>query len=91
MSEVTAELDAMQEECLRLRTMLEENLKNNQNKEKDDEIELLKNEIKLKDDENRQMRSDNTTMAQAWKDKDNHIKTQAKHYGDLKQRFEKQK
>ena len=55
----------MQDECIRLRALLEENLKNNQNKEKDEEIDSLSNELKLKDDEIRQMRDDNTTMAQA--------------------------
>lgn len=81
----------MQNECIRLRDLLEESLKNNQNKEKEEEIEQLRNELNSKEDEIKQMRSDNTAMAQACKDKDDHIKIQSRQLNEARLKSEKQK
>lgn len=65
MNELQAELDAMTEECSRLRIILEENFKGMQLKSKDADMEALRNEIMHKDQIIEQMQSDNTEIAQA--------------------------
>ena len=91
MNEVQAELDAMSEECTRLRNILEQNFKGEQMRSRDSELEAYRHELMQKDNIIAQMQADNTSIAQACNEKDEIIDSLKKEKDDVLHKSEKQK
>lgn len=91
MNEVTAELEIMQQECVRLRTLLEQTLKGHHPTHEKSDDQGVKETLIEKDEVIDQMRRDNIALAQACKDKDEEIEKHKVQASEIKSKYEKQK
>ncbi|CAI2367351.1 unnamed protein product [Moneuplotes crassus] len=89
-NEVTTELEVMQEECTRLRGLLEESLKAKP-QPPDENIDHLQEQLDEKDALIKQMESDNVALAQALQSKDDLAEKAKNNHSDLKEKYDKQK
>ena len=92
LSEVTAELEAMQQEWIRLRNLLEQNIRSRSNKQSTNEdIEILRNILREKDEAIKKLKSEISSISLSSKEKEALLEESNKLNNDLKQKMEKLK
>lgn len=92
LSEVTAELEAMQQEWIRLRNLLEQNIRSRSNKQSaNEDIEILRNILREKDEAIKKLKSEISSISLSSKEKEALLEESNKLNNDLKQKMEKLK
>lgn len=92
LSEVTAELETMQDECIRLRNLLEQNIKSKSNKQSlNSDIEILRSILKEKDEAIKKLKNDLSSVSNSSKEKDSLLEESNKINNEFKQKLDKLK